>query len=258
MILTVDIGNTNIKVGAWDKEDLVFVSRLQTNALRTADEYAISLLDIFRLRDCNSAQFDGAILSSVVPPLSLKMKAAVQTAIQSRRVYLVGPGLKTGLNIKIDNPATLGSDMVCSGVAATHKYPLPCIIASLGTATALFAIDRDGGFLGGAVAPGVTISLEALSLRTAQLPHISLEEPAGVIGTNTVDSMKSGIVYGTAGMLDGLITRMKAQIGEDATVVACGGVAPYIAEHCSNEIIVDDNLVLEGLKLIYHKNARTK
>lgn len=256
MILTVDIGNTNIKVGAWDKDRLVFVSRVQTNPLRTGDEYAISMLDIFRLYDCNSSQFDGAIISSVVPPLSQPIKHAVRSVIQSRRVFLVSPGLKTGLNIKIDDPATLGSDIVCAGVAALQKYPLPCIIVSLGTATAIFVIDGEGAYRGGAVAPGVRISMEALSGRAAQLPHISLENPAAVIATNTVDCMKSGIVYGNAAMLDGMIGRMKRELGGTATVVACGGVATSIVPHCTEEILLDDDIVLEGLKIIYHKNVR--
>lgn len=256
MILTIDIGNTNIKVGAWDKERLVFVSRLQTNPLRTGDEYAITLQEIFRLNDYNASQFDGAILSSVVPQLSLPLRDAVRSVIQSRRVYLVSPGLKTGLNIKIDDPSTLGADIVCAGVAAINKYPLPCIIVSLGTATAVFAIDREGAYLGGAVAPGVTISLDALAQRTAQLPYISLDEPAGVIGTNTINSIKSGIVYGTADMLDGLIRRMKKEIGEDAAVIACGGIAHQIIRHCSEPMTIDDHIVLEGLKIIYHKNDK--
>lgn len=256
MILTVDIGNTNIKVGAWDKEELVFVSRLQTNPLRTSDEYAISLLDIFRLNECNASQFDGAIIASVVPQLSLVFQRAVRSVIQSRQVFLVSPGLRTGLNIKIDNPATLGADIVCAGVAATEQYPLPCIVISMGTATVIFALDKDGAYLGGTVSPGVQISLDALAQRTAQLPHISLEEPGGIIGTNTVDCMKAGIIYGNAAMVDGIIERMKPKLGENVTVAACGGIAPYIAKYCHTKIIVNDDMVLRGLYLIYQKNAR--
>lgn len=256
MILTVDIGNTNIKVGAWDNDELVFISRLQTNTLKTQDEYAVNLLDIFRLHDCNSTLFDGAIIASVVPPLSLPFKEAVKIVLQTKRVYLVSPGLKTGLNIKIDNPGTLGADMVCCAAAAIAKYPLPCIIISLGTATAIFAIDSEGAFLGGSVSPGLGISMEALAQRTAQLPLISLDEPGSVIGTNTVDSMRSGAIYGTASMLDGMVARMKAVLGGETTVVANGGLAQFVVGHCEQEIIVNDNLVLEGLKLIYHKNNK--
>lgn len=258
MILAVDIGNTNIKIGAWDDEKLVFVSRLQTNTRKTQDEYAVNLIDIFRLNDYNAAQFDGAIISSVVPLLSLPFKGAIQAVIQTKRVYIVSPGLKTGLNIKIENPATLGADMVCCAVAAAAKYPLPCIIISMGTATALFALDKTGAFLGGAVAPGVVISLEALAKKTAQLPHISLDSPGALIGANTVDCMKSGSIYGAACMLDGMLRRMKRELGgEDVTVVAGGGIAPFIIEYCEEKIVFDDALVLEGLRIIYAKNAKS-
>jgi len=256
MIMAVDIGNTHIKMGAWDEDSLVFVSRLQTNLLRTRDEYAIDLLNILRLQECNSTQFDGAIISSVVPALSRTVQEAVGEVIQTKRVYLVGPGLKTGLDIKIDDPATLGSDMVCAAVAALHKFTMPCIIISMGTATAVFALDKDGAFLGGSVCAGVNISLEALSRRTAQLPLISLEEPGNVIGTNTVDSIKSGVIYGTAGMLDSMVARMKELLGEDTFVVASGGLAGPITGYCRQKIHVDELLVLEGLRLIYHKNAK--
>lgn len=255
MILTVDIGNTLIKVGAWDHEDLVFVSRMQTNPLKTQDEYAVTFLDLLRLNDCNNAQFDGAIIASVVPPLTLPIRRAVQTVIRSQRVYAVGPGLRTGLNIKIDNPATLGADMACAAVAALRKYMMPCIIISMGTATAIFALDKEGSFVGGAVTAGVDISMEALARKTAQLPYVSLEAPERVIGSNTVDCIRSGILYGTAYMLDGITLQMKRELGGECTVVACGGLASSIVGHCATDIQVDDHLVLEGLRLIYHKNA---
>lgn len=256
MVLAVDIGNTNVKIGAWDDYSLVFVGKLQTNTLKTQDEYAVNLLDILRLNDCNSSQFDGAIISSVVPQLSQTFRAAVSAVIRTQRVFLVGPGIKTGLNIKIDNPATLGADMVCCAVSAAEKYPMPCIIVSMGTATAIFALDGNAAFLGGAVAPGVAVSLEALSRHTAQLPHIGLDEPGDVIGTNTVDCMKSGSIYGAAAMLDGMLARMKEQLGGSATVVATGGIAQYIVRHCREEIIMDDSMVLDGLRIIYGKNVK--
>lgn len=256
MILAVDIGNTNIKVGAWDNGQLVFVSRLHTNTIKTRDEYAINLMDIFRLNECNAAQFDGAIIASVVPVLSLVFKAAVSAVLQTKRVYVVSPGLKTGLNIKIENPATLGADMVCSAVAAAAKYPLPCIIISMGTAIAIYALDKDGAFIGGSVAPGIFISMEALAMHTAQLPHISLDSPGALIGTNTVDCMKSGAIYGTACMLDGMTRKMRSELGGEASLVACGGSAQAIICHCEEQIIFDDSLVLEGLRLIYAKNTK--
>ena len=257
MILTIDIGNTNIKVGAWDHDHLAFVSRIVSNTHRTEDEYAIQLLDIMRLNECNRAQFDGAIISSVVPALSSTITNAVRQVVQTTRIFSVGPGIKTGLRINIDNPAQLGADMVCAAVSAAEKYPLPCIICSLGTATAIFAIGEDGSFLGGAVAPGMIISLEALSSRTAQLPHINIDNPPeSVINTNTIDCMKAGSIYGTAAMLDGMVERFREKLGSEAGVIACGGLARYVYEHCRQKMIYDDDLVMEGLKIIYFKNAK--
>ena len=255
MILTVDIGNTNIKFGAWDKDELVFVSRLQTNTLKTQDEYAINLVDILKLKACNPSQFDGAIISSVVPPLSMALYEAVRDVIQTKRVFLVSPKLKTGIKLKLDSPDSLGSDMVCCAVAAAAKYTTPCIVVGMGTATTIFVLDKDGCFLGASFAPGVVISLEALSSRTAQLPHISLDSPAGIIGTNTVDCMKSGAVYGAACMLDGMLKRIKKELNApDAVVVASGGIAPSIIPYCEEPVAFDDSLVLTGLKIIYHMN----
>ncbi|MCL2068663.1 MAG: type III pantothenate kinase [Oscillospiraceae bacterium] len=257
MILTVDIGNTNLKIGAWDNERLAFVSRIVSDAMRTDDEYAIHILDAFRLNDCNSNQFDGAIIASVVPILSNTLASAVSKVIPTTRIFQVGPGLKTGLNIKIDNPAQLGADMVCAAVSAVARYPLPCIICNLGTATAIFAIGSNGDFLGCSVAPGLIISLDALAHRTAQLPHISLDNPPkNVIGTNTDDSMKSGAIYGAAAMLDGMVDRFREQLGENAAVIACGGLAKYVYAHCKQEIIYDDHLIMDGLRIIYFKNVK--
>lgn len=258
MLLTIDIGNTQIKIGGYDNDSLVFVSRLQTNVHKSEDEYAVNLRDIFDLNDCNYSQFDGAIVSSVVPPLSAVFKKAVKKILRSNRVYLISPGLKTGLDIKIDNPGTLGADMVCGAVCALDRYALPCIIVSLGTATTISVVDGNGAFRGSAICAGVGISLEALSSSTAQLPYISLDDvPASVIGTNTVDSMASGSIFGTASMLDGMIDRCREELGGDAAVVATGGLAGSIVPHCRHkDIIVDDYLVLEGLRLIYNRNQK--
>jgi type III pantothenate kinase len=255
MILAVDIGNTNIKIGAWDKDKLVFVSRLQTVALKTQDEYSVNLVDIFRLNNYNAAQFDGAIIASVVPALSLPFKCAVKSVLQLNRLFVVSPGLKSGLNNKIENPAVLGADSVCCAVAAAAKYPMPCVIIIMGTATVISALDKRGAYLGCAVAPGVVISMEALAERTAQLPHISMDSPGPLIGVNTVDSMKSGSIYGAACMLDGMVKKMRHELGGSATVVAGGGIAPFIIGFCEEEIIYDDALILEGLRIIYEKNT---
>jgi len=256
MLLTVDIGNTNIKVGAWDGGELIFVSSMRTDIRSTPDEYAIKLLDVFRMRDYNSSQFDGAILASVVPPLSGIMTRAVKTVLQIDRVYLADAAM-SGMKIAIDNPAQLGADLVCAAAAVVSKTPLPCLFVNLGTATTVFAIDGDGCISGGAISPGIGISLEALSTKTAQLPHISLEDPGSLIGKNTVDSMKSGVVYGTSAMLDGLVGRFREELSgglsTDICVVASGGFARSIIPHCREKITIDDNIVLEGLKIIYER-----
>ena len=257
MLLAVDIGNTNIKVGAWDGDQLIFVSAMHTNVLRTADEYAARLLDVFRLHSCNGAQFDAAMISNVVPPLSSVLTAAVAQVIQSNRVYLAAPTMESGLEIAVDSPATLGPDLVCAAAAVAKKMPLPCVMIGLGTANIIFAIDKDSRLTGGAVGPGVSISIDALANRTAQLPHISLENPGPLIGKNTVDCMKSGIIYGTACMLDGMIGRMREELEGDLHAVAFGGLARGIIPYCRETITLDDTLVLEGLKIIYEKNMQT-
>jgi len=256
MILTVDVGNTQIKLGGWREGELTFVSRMQTNSLKTEDEYAVDMLSILRLNNFSPDSFEGAIIASVVPALTPVIKDAVAESLRLQQVLVVSPGLKTGLNIKLDNPASLGSDLVCASVAVISKYTLPCTVISLGTATAVLAIDSNGGYLGGMVCAGVNISLEALSRRTAQLPHISLNNaPPPVIGTNSVDAIRSGIIYGTADMVTGAVRRMQAIIGNGA-VIACGGYAEHIIPHCGVPVTLDQNLVLEGLKLIYAKNVR--
>ncbi len=255
MLLTVDIGNTNTVFGGFDGDKLKFVSRINTDKRKMPDEYAIQLKDLLRHYDHHPADFDGAIISSVVPPLHLTLKLAIESLLGCP-VLSASPGVKTGLNIKIDSPAILGADLVCGAVAALKKYPLPCIILDMGTATKFSVIDKDGGFLGVSILPGVGISIDALSLKTAQLPHISLENASKVIGTNTIDSMKSGIIFGTASMIDGMIARIKDEMKQDNfTVVATGGIARLIVPYCNSEIILDNNLVLDGLYHIYRKNT---
>lgn len=255
MILAVDIGNTNIVLGGFLGKELKFTSRMETSKHKMEDQYAIDIKDILLLYGCGDDVFEGAILSSVVPALLPVLKHAIEKCLGCK-VLTISPGIKTGLNIKIDNPAVLGSDMVCCAVAAIEKYPLPCITIDLGTATTISAIDRNKNFLGTAIAPGVGLSSEALAARTAQLPHIGLDTPGKVIGTNSEESIKSGIVYGTASMLDGMIDRFREVLGEDATVIATGGRSNEIVKYCKKEIAVDMNLQLEGLLLIYEKNAR--
>ncbi len=256
MILTIDIGNSNITIGAYRGDSLLFLSRMGTDRAKMPDEYAIAIHSLLQLYGYQGGDLEGAIISSVVPPLSASLKQAV-SRIKPVRILTVGPGIKTGLHIAIDDPAQTGADLVCVSVAALEKYPLPSIVIDMGTATTISAMDREGRLVGGSILPGVRISLEALSSRTAQLPQIELSSPPKkVIGTNTIDCMKSGILYGTASMLDGMIDRYRQQLGEELTVIATGGLAGAITALCRNPIVLDENLVLEGLRILFQKNIK--
>lgn len=252
MILTIDIGNTNIVFGVFDGDKIILKSRMDTNRHRMADQYAITIAQLFSLYGLKREDIEGAIISSVVPPVSDQLKLSVKRVFGFEPI-MVGAGIKTGLNILIDDPSTLGADLACGGAAAKELYPLPCIVIDLGTATKVYAADKNGAFIGGIIAPGIKISLEALAGRTMSLPMISLEGEAPVIGKNTVDCMRSGVLYGHAGMLDNFIDRFQQEIGK-ATVVATGGFSSVIKDYCRNDFIVDQQLVLKGLKIIYEKN----
>ncbi|WP_312642733.1 type III pantothenate kinase [Hydrogenoanaerobacterium sp.] len=255
MILAIDIGNSNIVIGGYEGSKLLFVSRISTDASRTEFEYAVVIKDILELYSYDKDKIEGAIVSSVVPPLSSVLKNAVRL-VKPVHILTVGPGIKTGLNIKIDNPGQLGADLLSTAIGAMEKYPLPAIIIDLGTATKFTVVDKEKGFRGGAIMPGVMIALEALSSKTAQLPQISLEdEVRHPIGTNTIDCMKSGVILGAASMIDGMVDRYKAALGEDATVIACGGLVNAIVPYCTSEIIRDDHLLLDGLLALYKKNT---
>ena len=254
MVLTIDIGNTNITLGGYERDRLEFTSRLATDTRRTGDQYAIELDDILRLNGKSVDTVDGAVISSVVPAVGTAIKRAVEKLCGITPIS-IGPGVKTGLNIRIDNPAQLGADMVAGAVAAIAKYPLPCIVFDLGTATTISVIDDKGAFIGGAIAAGLGTTLNALATGTAQLPFIDLAAPDKVIGTNTVDCMRSGLVVGAAAMLDGMAARMECELGCKATLVATGGRAGAVISHCEREIIIDDDLLLDGLYIVYKKNC---
>ena len=256
MILVLDIGNTNIVVGCLDEKRTYFVSRLATDRNKTEDEYAIHLKNILELYNISPTDLEGSILSSVVPPITYAIKSATQKLIK-KTPLIVGPGIKTGLNITIDNPAQLGSDLVVDAVAALAQYQPPLIIIDMGTATTISVINKNGHYTGGMIIPGVKVSQEALTSRTSQLPSISLEAPAKVVGKNTIDCMKSGLVYGNAAMLDGLIERIQHEIGTNATVLATGGLSKSIVTHCKQDIIYDDDLLLKGLRHLYYKNTKS-
>ncbi|MDE7193093.1 MAG: type III pantothenate kinase, partial [Oscillospiraceae bacterium] len=230
--------------------------RIATNNSRMEDEYAIALADILRLYGHEAAEIGGAILSSVVPPVTSQLKGAVEK-VCGCRVMTVGPGIKTGLNIKIDEPASLGADLAAVAVGAKEHYPLPAIVIDMGTATKILAVDKTGAFIGGIIAPGVKISNEALAAQTASLPLISISTAPikTVIGTNTVDCMRSGLLYGAAFMVDGMIEHFEREIGEKCTVIATGGFSSIIKPLCKKEFILDTSLIMKGLLEIYKKNA---
>ena len=255
MILTVDAGNTNIVLGGFENDKLLFLSRIATQTALTADEYAVKFSEILALYGYCAKDINGAAISSVVTPLTPAFKQAVKRLTDSK-IVTVGPGIKTGVNIKIDDPAALGADLVCGAVGAMEKYDPPCIIFDLGTATTISAIDRNRFFLGGSIIPGVKVSLKALSATAAALPDINTELSGDVlIGTNTVDCMKSGSIIGTASMMDGMALRYKEAIGQDAAVIATGGLAPAILPFCREKFILDDTLLIDGLYVLYKKNA---
>lgn len=255
MIIAIDIGNTNVVIGGMSDESVVFTARLRTDPDKTNYEYAALLMELFALYKVNIADIEGAIISSVVPPLNGVMQNAVEK-ITAKRPLLVGAGLKTGLNILTDNPARVGSDLIVGAVAALARYPKPVLVFDLGTATTLAVLDEKGSFIGYMIIPGLRSSVQALAAGTSQLPHISLEAPQMQLGKNTVDAMRTGAIYGNAAMLDGLIERVEQNVlGCPATVVATGGLTECIAPLCKKRIICDDDLILRGLALLYQKNA---
>lgn len=252
MILAIDIGNTNIVVGCCEGKKILFMERLTTNHIATPLEYAISLKAILELSDVDKNDIDGAIISSVVPSVTYTVRTAVKKFI-GVDAMVIGPGIKTGLSIKTDNPAQLGSDLVVDAVAGIQEYGAPLVVFDLGTATTVSVINKEKEYLGGMILPGMMISLNAMVSGTSQLPKISLEKPKKLIGTNTIDCMKSGILYGTASSMDGIIDRIRDEIG-DVTVVATGGLAGTIVPLCRNKVILDDELLIKGLMIIYNKN----
>lgn len=255
MLLVIDAGNTNITIGIYKDDDLLFVSRLATDRTLTEDQFAININSIFSLNNLKGTSFVGAVISSVVPEITSSLENGVKK-VTGKKPIVLGPGIKTGLNIRLDSPAELGADLAATAIGALSKYPLPCLILDLGTATKITVLDETGAFLGGAIAPGIKISLNALAMGASQLSQISLKAPKKAIGTNTTECMRSGLVFGTADMLDGICTRMESELSVPVkTIVATGGLCSVV-EHCSHKIIRDDNLLLEGLKVIYEKNKK--
>lgn len=253
MIIAVDIGNSNIVIGCFEKNELRFVERLSTNHRSTEMEYTVMIKTILELHGMSGEHIDGGIISSVVPPLTDTLRAAMER-LGCGEILVVGPGIKTGLKILLDNPAQLGSDRVADAVGALDLYPVPLILIDMGTATTISVIDHDKSFLGGMIIPGLRVSLESLTNRTSQLPTISLTPPKKIIGTNTVECMKSGIINSTASSIDGIVERIEEELGEQCTVVATGGLANVIIPFCKRKVILDETLLLKGLWIIYRKN----
>lgn len=253
MVLTVDIGNSNINFGVFSGDDIKFVARIATDRAKTEFEYAASISNALSISKIDKSQIDGAIISSVVPPLNNVMKSAI-SMLYNVKPILVGPGVKTGINIHCDNPASVGADIICACVAAHFLYGSPSLIVDMGTATKMMVMNDKGAFIGVSIIPGVMVSLDALANRTAQLPMVSLEAPKNVIGKNTADCMRSGIVFGSASMVDGMIERIFEEVGNTIPVYATGGLASVITPYCKHSITYDEFLVLKGLNLIYQRN----
>ena len=253
MILTIDIGNSNITLGGFEGERLIFSVNLSTDTGKTADEYASAILGVLAVRGAGGKTVRGAIISSVVPPLNTVIREAVRI-LWGIEPLTVGPGVKTGLNIHCDTPSTVGADLICACVAVKHLYQCPALIVDMGTATKMTVLDAKGAFTGVSIMPGVLMGLNALWKNTAQLPKVGLEPPKTAVGKNTADSIRSGIIFGNAAMIDGMIDRIEAETGTPLTVYATGGLAHTVIPHCRRAILTDQHLVLKGLFLIYHKN----
>lgn len=253
MILAIDIGNTNIVIGCVDENKTYFIERLSTIKTKMELEYAIDIKMILDIHGIQVRDIEGAIVGSVVPQITNIVKTAAEKIIK-KETLVVGPGVKTGLNILMDNPAQLGSDLVADAVAGIAEYKPPLIIFDLGTATTVSVVDEKKNYIGGMIIPGMVVSLNALTANTSQLQGISLEAPKRIIGKNTIECMKSGMIHANAAALDGLIQRIEEELGQKATAIATGGLAKVIVPHCKEEILLDDDLLLKGLQIIYKKN----
>ncbi len=256
MILALDMGNTNVVAGCLGDDDKIFFTeRFATDLNKTELEYAVLLKTILELHEINRAEIEGAIIASVVPPLTHIVKSAVRKLLNCEPL-VIGAGLKTGLNIHLDDPSTLGADLVADSVAALNLYGAPSIVIDMGTATTMTVVDKDGTYIGGVIFPGLNVSVEALAAGTSLLPRVSFGAPKKQIASNTMDAIKGGIIFGEASRVDGFIERFENELGyKMKAVIATGGLASVIVPHCSHEIVTDPDLMLKGLKIIYDKNS---
>lgn len=255
MILVVDIGNSNVVIGGVEGKKILFEARLRTEATKTSDEYCIDLKSILDIYNVSTEGIEGSIIASVVPQVLNTIQTAV-IKLTGKKALVVGPGLKTGLNIAIDNPSQTGADLVVGCVAALREHKPPMIVIDMGTATTMVVLDKNGALIGGSISPGVKISLDALTGGTALLPGLQLDQPKRAIGRNTTDCMRSGIMLGTACMLDGMIERMEEELGYATKVIVTGGIAKFVVPMCRREMIYDKDLLVKGLAMLYRENKR--
>ena len=255
MLLAIDIGNTNIVIGCIENDKITCEARIATDKTRTSDQYGVEIKTMLEAYGCRIEDVEDCIISSVVPPVFNAVRSGVYK-VTERAPMVVGHGLKTGLDIRMDNPAQVGSDRIVIAVAALAKRQAPLILIDMGTATTVTVIDKDETFVGGVIVPGVAGALASLVESTALLPGIRLQSPDKCIQINTIDCMQSGVVYGNAGAMDGIIDRMFEELGYPAKVIACGGLAPLVIPHCRHDIIIDDELLLKGLDILFYKNHK--
>lgn len=255
MLLTADVGNTNIKLGIYDNDKLKFKLRFSTDSQKTGDELAVELYTFFEIYGIDTKKITSSIISSVVPKITQPLREAIEV-VTGAKSLVVGPGLKIGMELRIDRPETLGGDIVCGCVGALEKFGGPLIMIFMGTATVIAYADENRVYRGGTIAPGVGISLDALSNKGALLPSVDLRAPKSVIRTNTVDCIRSGVMFGTACMLDGMIDKFIKEAGKECKIIATGGLAPQMTASCSHDIIIDENIIPDGLNYIYNKNRK--
>ena len=253
MILAVDVGNTNIVLGCIEKGEILNIVRIQTSDRETAAEYAIKLKQVLEFYQVDCKGFEGAIISSVVPPVTEALRQAI-ALITGVKAVVVGPGMKTGMNIRLDDPSTLAGDLVAGSVAAMSDYGAPVIVIDMGTATTMVVVDKDRCYRGGAIIPGVNQAYGALSSGTSLLPDIAIRPPQKAIGSNTTDAMRSGAIFGTAAMLDGVVAGIEEELGQKVTFVITGGGAEYVDRLVRHPHTYDPDMILKGLAYLYTLN----